>query len=134
VAWVEIFVVFVVCHLLGDYLLQTDWQAMNKRGGIGGDPVARRALLSHVSTYTLSFVPAGIWLADEMNALGLLALAVAIFVPHFVQDDMRLLQFYVARVKGCGAASAKAVFTSVDQSVHLIVLFLTALVVHGATT
>ena len=61
--WVEVFAVFVVSHLAGDYLLQTDWQAENKRGGLGGDPVARRALLSHVTTYTLAFVPAFIWLA-----------------------------------------------------------------------
>ena len=42
--WVEVFAVFTVCHLTGDYLLQTDWQARNKRGGLGSNPVARRAL------------------------------------------------------------------------------------------
>ena len=26
--WVEVFAAFVVCHLVGDYLLQTDWQAL----------------------------------------------------------------------------------------------------------
>jgi hypothetical protein len=134
VPWVEIFAVLFVSHGLGDYLLQTDWQATQKRGGLGGDPVARRALFSHVTTYTLAFVPAGIWLADDMNALGLVALAAGIFVPHLVQDDGRLLSAYVRRVKGEGAASTPAVFTSVDQSLHVIVLFLTALVVHWATT
>ena len=29
----------VVSHLLGDYLLQTEWQAVNKRGGLTGTPV-----------------------------------------------------------------------------------------------
>ena len=34
---VEIFLyVFVVSHLVGDYLIQTDWQAMHKRGGLRG--------------------------------------------------------------------------------------------------
>ena len=61
-SWVEIFAVFVVSHALGDYLLQTDWQATHKRGGLGRDRNARIALLSHVSVYTLGFVPAGIWL------------------------------------------------------------------------
>ena len=61
--WVEVFAVFTVCHLTGDYLLQTDWQARNKRGGLGsGHPVARRALVSHIATYTLAFVPALVWL------------------------------------------------------------------------
>jgi hypothetical protein len=134
VAWVEIFAVFVVSHALGDYLLQTDWQAMNKRGGLGGDPTARRALFSHVSTYTLAYVPAGIWLADDLGAGGLALLAVGIFVPHLVQDDGRLLTAYITRVKGAGASSTPAIFTAVDQSLHLIVLFATAVVVHAATT
>ena len=32
--WVEVFAVFFVSHQVGDYLLQTDWQAMHKRGGL----------------------------------------------------------------------------------------------------
>jgi hypothetical protein len=133
VPWVEIFVVFVVSHAAGDYLLQTDWQATNKRGGLGGDPVARRALFAHVTTYTLAFVPAGVWLADDMTALGLIALAAGIFIPHLVQDDGRLLTLYVTEVKGPGAATNPPLFQAVDQSFHLLVLFATALVVHAAT-
>ena len=135
-SWVEIFAVFVVSHALGDYLLQTDWQATNKRGGLGRDRNARMALLSHVASYTLGFVPAGVWLATDgdLSALGLVLLAVGIYVPHMVQDDGRLLSGYITHVKGCGPASAREVFTAVDQSFHLIVLFATAVVVHGAVT
>jgi uncharacterized protein DUF3307 len=134
VSWVEIFAVFVVSHALGDYLLQTDWQATHKRGGLGRDRRARKALLTHVASYTLAFVPAGIWLADDLGAGGLALLAVGIYVPHMVQDDGRLLSAYIRRVKGSGAESAREVFTAVDQSFHLIVLFATALIVHAATT
>jgi hypothetical protein len=133
VPWVEIFAVFLVSHVVGDYLLQTDWQATNKRGGLSGDPVARRALFSHVTTYTLAFVPAGIWLADDMSALGLLALAAGLALPHLVEDDGRLLTRYVTTVKGPGAAGTPAVYQLVDQSFHLVTLFATALVVHAAT-
>ena len=127
--WVEIFAVFLVSHAAGDYLLQTDWQATNKRGGLGPNPVARRALLSHVASYTLAFVPAGIWLASDVSPLGLVALAAGIFVPHLVQDDGRLLTGYITRVKGPGAAAMPAVYRSVDQSFHMLVLFVTALIV-----
>jgi hypothetical protein len=130
---VEIFAVFVVSHAAGDYLLQTDWQATNKRGGLGRDPVARRALFSHVAVYTLAFVPAGAWLAGDMSPLGLVALAAGIFLPHLVEDDGRLLTAYLVRVKGPGAATSPAVYQTVDQSFHLLVLFATALVVHAAT-
>jgi hypothetical protein len=133
VSWVEIFAVFVVSHALGDYLLQTDWQATHKRGGLGRDRNARFALLSHVFTYTLAFVPAGIWLADGgLSAGGLALLAAGIYVPHMVQDDGRLLSLYIRRVKRCTEASAIQIFTPVDQSFHLIVLFATAVIVHSA--
>jgi hypothetical protein len=131
VSWVEIFAVFVVSHAAGDYLLQTDWQATNKRGGLGRDPIRRKALLSHVLSYTLAFVPAGIWLLDDLGA-GVALLAVAIYIPHMVQDDGRLLSAYIAKIKGCGAANTREVFTAVDQSFHLITLFATAVIVHAA--
>ena len=98
-AWVEVFALFIVVHLVGDYLLQTDWQAINKRGGLGSDPVARRALLSHITTYTLAFVPAFIWLADDLGALAIAGVVALIALPHLVQDDGRLLARYVAVVK-----------------------------------
>jgi hypothetical protein len=126
--WVEVFVVFFVSHLAGDYVLQTDWQAEHKRGGLGADPVARRALGAHVATYTLAFVPAFVWLSGEIGA-EVLAVAAVIFATHLVQDDGRLLGAYVARVKGPGAAGNRAVVTAVDQSVHLITLFVIAVVV-----
>ena len=65
VSWVSVFAGFLVAHMVGDYLLQTDWQARHKRGGLGGDRVARRALVTHVTTYTLAFLPALIWIGSR---------------------------------------------------------------------
>jgi hypothetical protein len=124
--WVEVFAAFVVCHLVGDYLLQTEWQAAHKPGGLGSDPVARRALLSHIASYTLAFVPALIWLADDIGgwAIGTGAL---IAVPHTIQDDGRLLTSYMLRVKHADPRTHPHVAAATDQSFHLLVLFLTAL-------
>ena len=132
-SWVEIFAVLVVSHATGDYLLQTDWQATNKRGGLGRNTVATRALFSHVFTYTLAFIPAGIWLHD-FGAGGEVLLGAAIFLPHLVQDDGRLLTRYIETVKGPGAASTHSVFITVDQTFHLLTLFAIALVAHSALT
>ena len=66
-SWVDVLAVFIVAHMVGDYLLQTDWQAKNKRGGLSGG-VALRALSAHVATYTLAFVPALIWIGGELGA------------------------------------------------------------------
>lgn len=125
-AWVEVFAVFVVCHLVGDYLLQTDWQANNKRGGLGPDREARRALASHILTYTLAYVPAFIWLADDIGAM-LIPVVGLIAIPHWIQDDGRLLTLYIEKVKGTEAAANKAVAGAVDQSFHFVVLLATAL-------
>ena len=34
--WVSVFTAFLVAHMVGDYLFQTDWQARHKRGGLSG--------------------------------------------------------------------------------------------------
>ena len=112
----------VVSHAVGDFLLQTEWQATHKRGGLGHDPVRRRALLAHVTTYTLAFVPALVWLGDDLGAAALAAVAAGIFLPHAIQDDGRLLSAYVRRVKHTEPAPGMLML-AVDQCFHLLVLF-----------
>ena len=124
--WVEVFAVFVVCHLIGDYLLQTDWQARHKRGGLGRQREARRALASHILMYTLAYVPAFVWLADEIGTT-LIPVVALVALPHWIQDDGRLLTLYIQKVKGPEAAADKSVAAAVDQSFHFVVLLATAL-------
>src|SRR5256885_184688 len=69
-AWVEVFSAFVVCHLVGDYLLQTDRQACHKHGGLGADPVARRALLVAMGLLSAG-VFALLYATDTMRSLEL---------------------------------------------------------------
>jgi hypothetical protein len=125
-AWVELFVVFLVCHVVGDFILQTDWQATHKRGGLGGDPTARRALFSHVTVYTLSFLPAFVWIASERSVGWAVLTAVLIFIPHLIQDDGRLIRLYAARVKKVQGDN-EILFLMLDQSFHMVALFLLAL-------
>jgi hypothetical protein len=126
--WAEVFVVFVVSHLVGDFAIQTEWQARHKHGGLGPDPTARRALLAHVLIYTLVFVPAFIWLWDDLGA-GVLALGALVFGTHLVQDDGRLLDGFVLHVKRTDPAGHPAVRLAVDQTLHVVVLFGLALLV-----
>jgi hypothetical protein len=120
--WVELLAVFVVSHAAGDFLLQTDWQATHKRGGLGRDREARRALLRHVATYTLAFVPALAWLAGELGPGALAAVAAGIALPHLVQDDGRLVGAYMTAVKHAEPQPGMLLL-AVDQSFHLLVLF-----------
>jgi hypothetical protein len=131
VSWVAVLAAFLVAHMVGDYLLQTDWQARHKKCGLGGDPVARRALFAHVTTYTLAFVPAFIWIADELDVTWAVVSAVLIFLPHLVIDDGRVVSEYMTRVKRANGFEA-GLAASVDQSFHVLSLFLVALLVGTA--
>jgi hypothetical protein len=125
--WVEIFTTFVVSHLVGDYLLQTDWQALHKRGGLArGAGDARRALFTHVGTYTLAFVPA---LVVSDLSVELVWVVPAIAVPHLIQDDGRLLHAYMKRVKHLDPTGNLSVSIAVDQTFHLLALLVVALAI-----
>lgn len=126
-SWAEITIVFWVSHLVGDFMLQTEWQAANKYGGLGRETRATAALLSHVGVYTLCFAPALIWIADDVGALAAIGLAAVIFLPHLVIDDGRLVRAYMVGVKRCPDPPPPRLTASVDQSLHLICLWATAL-------
>jgi hypothetical protein len=130
VVWPEVFAVFVVLHLVGDFALQTEWQARHKRGGLGREPVARRALTAHVLTYTLAFVPAFVWLWDDLGA-AVLALAVLLAGAHFLQDDGRALEAWARAVKHTDPASQRVVMLALDQTFHLVLLLALGLLVAG---
>lgn len=126
-SWSEISIVFFVSHLVGDYLLQTDRQAQHKFGGLGRDPLARRALFSHVLTYTFAFVPALIWIGDQIGAVEAIGIGVVIAIPHLVVDDGRLLNLFMRKVKRCPDPTPASLVQAVDQSFHLVMLWATAL-------
>ena len=124
--WEAVYLVFLVCHLTGDFVFQTDWQAFNKHGGLSANRAARRALLAHVCVYTLVFVPAIAWIAANESPLAILLLP-AIFIPHLIQDDARVLESWNRIVKRSDISRGDPVFMAVDQSFHVVFLFATAL-------
>jgi hypothetical protein len=128
--WVEVFAVFVVSHLVGDYLLQTEWQALHKHGGLSGTVEMRRALLSHIATYTMAFIPALVWLWST-DGPGVFGVAALIAIPHLLQDDGRLLYAYARAVKKADLGANRGLALAVDQSFHVLALFGTALLAAG---
>ncbi len=127
--WSAVFAAFVACHVAGDFLLQTEWQAVTKVRGLG-DPEGRRALLSHASTYTLAFVPVLIWVAADRSVARAILVAVLIAVPHIVVDDGRALRGWMHSVKHA-PNPAPALSLMVDQSFHLVCLLGAAFVAAG---
>jgi hypothetical protein len=124
VTWPALFAAFLACHLTGDLLLQTEWQATTKGRGFS-DGAGRRALLSHLSTYTLMFVPALIWVGAERSPARAVGTAALIAVPHLGIDDGRLLSVWMRRVKHT-ANPAPSLSLMVDQSFHIVLLLAAA--------
>lgn len=127
--WGHLFIVLLVSHLVGDFILQTEWQATNKGAGLGRDPEARRALRMHLVTYALPFLPALVWTGSQDGAAAAVVLAVVALLPHYVQDDGRLLRSYVTTVKKVEPPQGSFLWIAVDQSFHVVALLGAALLV-----
>jgi hypothetical protein len=120
-AWPPLFAAFMVCHLGGDLLLQTEWQALTKVRGLG-DPEGRRALLAHASTYTLVYLPALAWIAAGRSAARAAGIAALIAAPHVLIDDGRFVRGWLRTVKH-SPEPAPSLRLMVDQSFHVVCLF-----------
>lgn len=118
--WPQVFVAFLVCHLTGDLLLQTEWQALTKVRGLG-DREGRRALASHVLTYTLPYLPVLVWVADDRSVVRAVMVALLIALPHVVIDDGRLVRVWLRQVKH-SPDPTPTLRLMVDQSFHVVCL------------
>jgi Protein of unknown function (DUF3307) len=126
VSWASALLAFLVSHLAGDLLLQTDWQALNKVRGLA-DPLGRRALGWHVTTYMIAFVPALVWIGHNTSAGRALAVGVLIAVPHVLIDDGHFVRAWLRCVKHA-ADPEPGLSIAVDQSFHVVCLLGAALV------
>jgi Protein of unknown function (DUF3307) len=127
--WPAVFAAFVGCHVAGDFLVQTEWQAITKVQGLGTVD-GRRALFSHVSTYTLTFVPVLVWIANDRSVLRAIVVALLIAVPHVAVDDGHALRGWMRNVKHA-PNPAPSLSLMVDQSWHLVCLLGAAFVAAG---
>jgi hypothetical protein len=125
-SWPAALVALLVSHVVGDVLLQTDWQALHKVRGLG-DPVARRALFRHVATYTIAFVPALVWIGNNTSAARAVAIGALVAIPHLLIDDGHAVRAWLRDVKGAERPTL-GLSIAVDQSFHLLCLLGAALV------
>jgi hypothetical protein len=118
--WPAAFLALLASHLVGDFLIQTEWQAVNKLGGLA-DPRSRRALLAHVAAYTAAFIPALVWIGIRTTPWRAVAVAAIVAIPHLLLDDGHFVQFWLRVVKHAPDPSA-ALTVTVDQTFHVVCL------------
>jgi len=115
------FELLILAHLVGDYLVQTEFEAMNKALG----PFWNRALWAHCSKYAACFIPV---LALAGLSQWWLAL---IFFSHLFFDRRWPIIWWRRVVTHNSAESIKATFwltVVVDQIFHTLVLALIVIV------
>jgi hypothetical protein len=131
VTWPALFGVFLLSHLAGDFLFQTEWQATHKHSRPLATPESRRALCMHALTYILAFVPSLVWVGTRSGAPTAVGIAALVVVPHLIIDDGRLVAGWVRRVKHVHGVPTTVVRLGVDQSLHMFTLAGVALLVTG---
>jgi hypothetical protein len=130
-SWPALFGVFLLSHLVGDFMLQTDWQAREKAHGLRGGAAHRRALAVHGLMYMLAFVPAFVWVADDSGVLAAVGVAALVGLPHVIVDDGGLVAAWIRQVKHVPGTPSTVVRLGVDQTSHVLALALVAFLVTG---
>ncbi len=105
----------VIGHLVGDWMLQTDWMAREKQNGM-----ATRALLVHCLIYTGTLM-AFLALAATRHALAppYLTVGLTILLSHWFIDGARLAARWSQLLR---QTKQEFVRIMVDQTLHLLVL------------
>lgn len=112
---VYVILVLALTHFVADFVLQSEWMAMNKSHNWV-------ALTAHVSTYTTATIVLLLIYILELKPIQCLAFGLITFVAHFVTDALTSrATSYLWRVK-----ENRAFFNVIgfDQLLHTIQLVL----------
>ncbi len=112
----------VMGHLIGDWLLQSDWMAQEKKRGL-----FRLAGLAHFAIYAV-IVMGAIWLSGMKgeHPAFYLALSAAAFLSHWLIDSTGLVECWMSFYQ---QSNLEVVRLMVDQTLHLLVLAVLAVLV-----
>ncbi|MET3505437.1 DUF3307 domain-containing protein [Halalkalibacter oceani] len=121
------FIVMFVGHRIGDYLLQTDWQAQNKA-------INTYARLKHVIVYSLTI---SLLLIPFFSWYTALIVFLLTMIEHFIIDSRKpivwwktFLETKVAKQKDFNIKSLPFfVMIEIDQTVHYIRIFIIAVLI-----
>lgn len=111
----NIFLYLIVGHAVGDFLLQTSWQAENKSR-------IWKALITHSLVYSIVIY----LLALVAEGISLISIAV-IFLSHVLLDKGSIVDWWLKTIKKEHTNNAQIRFL-VDQSLHLLVLMIITII------
>lgn len=131
----ELFVLLLFGHLFGDYLLQNDWMAMNKKKK---EPIGIMACFIHCFIYTVCVYIFLLPLLPQ-NYLICGIIIWGIFLSHFILDKTYLIDRWFRLTHGRSWKRlgifytevediARVVFTAIvqtvaDNTIHLVLMY-----------
>jgi hypothetical protein len=109
----------VIGHLIGDWVLQSNWMAIGKRHNLWDIAGA-----AHYTTYTLVVLSA-LWLSGirRQSPAFYLSVGTLIFGTHWLIDGTHLIDRWM---KLCGQGPNRTVRLVIDQTFHIAVLAVAA--------
>jgi len=79
----------IIGHLVGDYLLQNDWMALNKKKDSA-------PCLVHCFIWTASVMLFSGW--NEITSSRAVIILAVLFTTHFIQDRTQIIKFWMTRI------------------------------------
>lgn len=110
-----IFEGLLMAHLLGDWILQTEWQAENKKRKF-------HALLIHVVIYHV-IVWIILYFGFGLRSLPVLAVVIILAVLHAILDGWPTVKWIMKRLRlTVERTPERWLLVAVDQAIHLVLL------------
>lgn len=112
---IELLAVLLIGHLIGDYLLQTNKQALKKTE-------EWIPLILHCVVYTVTLSI----LAYFLDGLFNWTMSFIIFITHIFIDRGQFVKWWAKRIKGIkdlDQSPIRSVLMAIDQTFHIIVIF-----------
>jgi hypothetical protein len=115
----DLFLLLLAGHLLGDWLVQTDWQALNKAAATGWFRANQLHCLTYHVTMAVAVLP--VWHTWET----LLAFAIS-WASHGFIDRRWPVRWLLRKTGSPGFAEQTWGVIATDQALHLTILALIA--------
>jgi Protein of unknown function (DUF3307) len=81
----------IIGHLVGDYLLQNDWMALNKK--VSG-PYGNIACVTHCSIWSMAVIVFSGW----YHAIHLFDVCTVLFITHYAQDRTDIVRIWMTKI------------------------------------
>jgi hypothetical protein len=111
----SLFDTLLIAHLLGDWILQTEWQAQNKERGWG-------ALLGHVVVYHLFVLGGCLLYLDAENPI-VYVVVILLAVSHLILDRRHVtIKLMSVLHRQRNGPAEQWLVVAFDQAVHITLL------------